>query len=342
MNLVVFGALLGSLAAGLLPIAAAGTGFLGIMIVRGLTTALLLQLSGLYEAGLYGREYLNWLSKAGAQVPSERTGKARSPVGEIRLEHVSFQYPNADRPALHDVSMVLRRGESIALVGENGSGKTTLAKILADLYQPDTGRATWDGVSLAEHDPRSVWRQVGLIPQAFTQWPLTAELNIALGDLERYDRAGPDGVIDTARATGAHKIINELRDGYDTVLGLEFDGADLSGGQWQRIAITRAMYRDPPVVVADEPSASLDARAESELFELLQTMHEDRILLLITHRLANVRLADRIYVLKDGEITQTGTHDELMRAGGLYAELYTLQAQSFGADMADRTNGRRS
>jgi ATP-binding cassette subfamily B protein len=243
----------------------------------------------------------------------------------ITADEVTFTYPGAESPSLTGVSVEVRRGEVIALVGENGSGKTTLAKILAGLYDPDGGEVRWDDTSLWRVDPEQLRQRIAVIAQDHTHWPMTARQNISMG------RAGSDHAIEQAAvAAGADQVIDDLAHGYETLLDRRFDGgAELSGGQWQRLAVARGFYRDAPLLICDEPTAALDARAEHSLFERIRAHSDGRTVLLITHRLASVRHADRIYVLDHGQVIEQGDHDTLMELDGLYAELYTLQASAY-------------
>jgi ATP-binding cassette subfamily B protein/ATP-binding cassette subfamily C protein len=238
---------------------------------------------------------------------------------------VTFAYPGADEPSLREVSIEIGRGEVIALVGENGSGKTTLAKILAGLYRPQAGTVRWDDVSIADVDGGPLRERIAVIAQDHGNWPLNVRDNITMG------RALDDALLAAAAAaSGADTVIAELARGYDTLLARQFkDGAELSGGQWQRIAAARGFYRTAPLLIMDEPTAALDARAEYALFSSLRTLARDRTVLVITHRLASARHADRIYVLAHGKVAESGTHADLMALGGQYAELYTLQASQY-------------
>jgi ATP-binding cassette subfamily B protein len=331
---------------GIMPLAAGGTAILAIRNGRGALSSALSSLNSAYENFLYFGEYRSWIAEATRRVPGARAVAAPAVPSVIRAENVTYTYPNTDRPALRGVTVELRRGEVVAFVGANGSGKSTLSKVLAGLYEPDGGRVCWDGVDLATVDPDSVRAGIGIIPQDYTQWPMSARTNIGVGRIERmlgtypggepYDGpdGGPDSVLAAAAAGGAAEVIEKLPHGYDTSLARQYNsGHDLSGGQWQRIACARAVYRDAPLLIADEPSAALDARAEQALFSLIQSIGQERAVLLITHRLASVRSADRIYVLDDGLVVDEGTHAELMSRPGIYQELFTLQASQFVDDL---------
>jgi ATP-binding cassette subfamily B protein len=226
------------------------------------------------------------------------------------------------------VSLQIRAGEIVALVGENGSGKTTLAKLLARLYLPDAGRITWDGADLAGMDAVQVHRRIALIFQDFAHYDLTARENIGLGALEHLDD------IEVVRAAaihaGANRYLETLPAGYETILSPEYDsGRDLSVGQWQRVALARAFIRDAPLIILDEPTAALDPRAEHDLYTRIRSLYKGHTVLLISHRYNTVRDADHIYVLDHGRIIEHGNHDQLMNAAGVYAELFTLQAAAY-------------
>ncbi|WP_344027137.1 ATP-binding cassette domain-containing protein [Streptomyces luteireticuli] len=242
----------------------------------------------------------------------------------ISATNVSFTYPGAAEPALKDISLDLKRGEVVALVEENGSGKTALAKVLTGLFLPTSGTVAWDGINLADADPVGVLAHLALVPQDYTRWPLAARENITLG---QPHAEGDTAVHAAAEAAGADTVIAALPDGLDTSLARSWwGGHDLSGGQWQRVAVARAFHRDGAVLVLDEPTAALDARAEHRIFTRLKNLAGSRATVFITHRLANARLADRIIVLDHGRIAQTGTFDELVTQGaGIFFELYKLQ-----------------
>ena len=313
------------LSAGWIGLPVAGTAVLTIQLAVSSLSGLLVSVNQCYESGLYFSDYLDFCRQAEQSLP--RTGPRPAPAGfdVIMASRIGFSYPGSDRAALTDVSVEIRRGEVIALVGENGSGKTTLAKVLAGLYEPCSGEITWDGRSLADVDREQLRERIAVIMQDYTRWPMTALENITMG------RPRDDRLLATATAAaGTDRVIETLPDGYDTHLDRRFrGGTEPSGGQWQRIAIARGFYRDAALLICDEPTSALDARSEHELFEMIREQAEDRTILLITHRLASVRYADRIYVLDRGRIVEEGTHELLMADGGLYADLYRLQASAY-------------
>jgi ABC-type multidrug transport system fused ATPase/permease subunit len=320
---------------GQMPLAVAGTAMLGIRAGRGALTQLIMAVNRLYEEGLYLADYESYMTEASAR--ARRVTGAAAPVGFERIDvrGVTFRYPDKERPALADVDITIRRGEVIALVGENGSGKTTLAKLLAGLYDPQAGTVEWDGVDLATVDADSIAEQVAVVLQEPARWPMTARANIAIG---RHDRSDPDGerLALAAREAGADEVVGELAKGYDTLLSRMFkDGAELSGGQWQRLAVARGFYRDAALLICDEPTASLDAKAEHAVYDSIRTLAKGRTIVLITHRLASTREATRIYVLDKGRLVEQGTHAQLMATGGSYAELYRLQAAGYRDDHGD-------
>ncbi|BCJ51142.1 multidrug ABC transporter permease [Actinoplanes sp. NBRC 14428] len=313
---------------GRMELAAGGAAAYAISMGISKLTELAYSANRVFEQGLYFADFQGFCEMSKARDESG-TGRA-APAGfaEIRLDGVTFAYPDAERPAVQEVSMTLRRGEIIALVGENGSGKSTLAGLLAGLYQPQTGRITWDGRDLRTCDPESIRRRVAVVMQEPTRWPLSARVNITIGRYERSTHL-PE-VHAAARAGDAHEFVMELPRQYETLLSRHFtDGADLSGGQWQRLAVSRAFYRDAALLICDEPTANLDARAEHEVYLRLRDLAAGRTVVLITHRMASVREADRIYVLDHGSVVEEGDHRTLMAAEGIYAQLFTLQASAY-------------
>jgi ATP-binding cassette subfamily B protein len=273
-------------------------------------------------------------------LPAEAGGRVEgvpAPTGfdTLRVDHLSFTYPGTETEVLHDVSLTIGKDEVVALVGNNGSGKTTLAKLLCGLYQPSAGRILWDDVDLGDCDPAAVRRNVAAAFQDFVRYELSGRHNIGLGDTARID--DDDAIRAAAAAVGADGPRSRLPEGLETRLSRAYeDGADLSIGEWQRVALARAFLRDAPLLVLDEPTASLDPHSERELFESVRDVQRGRALLLISHRFSSVRSADRVYVLDRGAVIESGTHDELMAAEGRYAEMFTLQAAAYGASHASR------
>ena len=244
------------------------------------------------------------------------------------FEDVGFCYPGSSRWAVRHLSFELRAGEVLALVGENGAGKTTLVKLLARLYDPDEGRILLDGRDLREYDIDSLRASLGVIFQDFVRYHLTAAENIGVGQVDAMDDRAR--IEQAARRGMADTVIAGLPDGYEQVVGRRFrQGVDLSGGQWQKIAIARAYMRDAQLMILDEPTAALDARSEFEVFQRFKELSAGRTAVLISHRFSSVRMADRILVLGDGRVEAAGSHDQLMAAGGRYAELFELQAEGY-------------
>jgi ATP-binding cassette, subfamily B, bacterial len=321
----VYAALGGLLAAGALPLSVAGTAVLAIRSAQSSLQSLMYAVNQCYEQGLYFSDYLAFCADALSRVPPSGTAAAPAAFARIVASGVTFSYPGVAEPSLRDVSIEIGLGEVVALVGENGSGKTTLAKVLAGLYRPSAGSVCWDDTPIADLDGEPLRERIAVIAQDHANWPLTVRHNITMG------RPADDGLLAAAvAASGADTVIDGLARGYDTLLARQFkDGAELSGGQWQRIAAARGFYRVAPLLIMDEPTAALDARAEYALFSSIRSLAADRTVLIITHRLASVRHADRIYVLSHGKVIGSGTHAELMALGGQYAELYTLQASQY-------------
>ena len=245
----------------------------------------------------------------------------------FRFESVSFRYPGNDRAVLDCLNLEIHLGERIALVGENGQGKTTIVKLLARLYDPSSGRILLDGVDLRDYSVEDLHSQIGVIFQDFVRYEMTASQNIATG---RVDAAGEAAILEAARKSGADEVIKRLPNGYAQQLGRRFEGGvDLSGGEWQKMALARAYLRDAQILILDEPTASLDARSEYEVFQRFAELTESRMALLISHRFSSVRMANRIVVLENGRIAEQGTHEQLIALGGRYAGMFELQAESY-------------
>lgn len=246
----------------------------------------------------------------------------------FEFQNVGFRYPDADKWALRGLDFELRAGEVLALVGENGAGKTTLVKLLARLYDPDEGRILLDGVDLRHYDLDDLRCNIGVIFQDFVRYHMTAAENVGVGQIDAMDDDAR--IRESARRAMADQLIEGLAGGYDQVIGRRFrTGVDLSGGQWQKIAIARAYMRDAQVMILDEPTAALDARAEFEVFQRFKELSSEKTAVLISHRFSSVRMADRILVLADGRLESSGTHLQLLAEGGRYAELFELQAAGY-------------
>jgi len=244
------------------------------------------------------------------------------------FENVGFQYPGAERWAVRHLTFTLHAGEVLALVGENGAGKTTLVKLLARLYDPDEGRILLDGHDLREYDLQELRANIGVIFQDFVRYHLSAAENIAVGRIDA--RADRGRIISAAERSLADPVIRGLANGYDQMIGKRFrGGVDLSGGEWQKIAIARAYMRDAQLLILDEPTAALDARSEFEVFQRFKELSEGKTAVLISHRFSSVRMADRILVLADGQLEAAGTHEQLMAQPGRYRELFELQAAGY-------------
>jgi ATP-binding cassette, subfamily B, bacterial len=258
--------------------------------------------------------------------PAMQTGTRAVSFGRIEFQNVSFQYPDG-RTALREVSCVIEPGKTIALVGENGAGKTSFVKLLCRFYDPSQGRILVDGMDLRDLDITQWREQLSAVFQDFGKYSLTLRENIALGHLESL--RSDEVLTQAATFSDLNKTIAALPNGFDTQLGKAFGGTDLSGGQWQKLAIARACVRSANLLILDEPTAALDPRAEYELYQQFAQLAHDKTVILVTHRLASVQMADRILVFNDGSIVEEGTHETLVSARGEYAQLYQLQARQF-------------
>jgi ATP-binding cassette subfamily B protein len=284
-------------------------------------------LGGLYEDSLFMDNLQDFLALEATVSDPERPVPVPVPIREgIRFEQVSFAYPRSARNALEDVSLEIRPGEKVALVGENGAGKTTLVKLLARLYDPGGGRITIDGTDIRNFRLGDLRARMSVILQDFVRYQLPAWENVWLGDVGRpADRAA---IAEAARAGGADATIVALRQGYETPLGRWVeDGEELSAGEWQKIALSRAFFRAGDLLVLDEPTSSLDPLAEEEVISRLDALAAGRTVLLISHRFSTVRLADRIVVLDSGRVVEEGTHADLVGLGGAYERMWRAQSR---------------
>ncbi|MDX1907457.1 MAG: ABC transporter ATP-binding protein [Bacteroidia bacterium] len=297
--------------------------------LRGAVQGMLLRFSGIAQSALYLRDFFEFFEQQPQIASPAHPRPFPQPIREgFVFENVSFSYPDASTPVLQGLSFTLRAGEKLALVGENGAGKTTLVKLLTRLYDPTAGRILLDGYDLREYDLQDLRQAIGVIFQDFVRYDFTLGENIAVGQISEREN---QSLIEHAAARSlADTVVQKMENGYQQKLGRKFDGGtELSGGQWQKVALGRAYMREAQLMILDEPTSALDARAEYEVFERFSALTRDKMAVLISHRFSTVRMADRILVLVNGAVAETGTHDELLAANGLYAELFALQAQGY-------------
>jgi ATP-binding cassette subfamily B protein len=306
---------------------------------RDVIQGILMSASNVFEQSLYLRDLFVFLDMRPtiASRPNARSVPAKLQSGFV-FEDVGFRYPGSDRWAIRNVDLQLKPAERVALVGENGAGKTTITKLMARLYDPTEGRITLDGVDLREYDLVSLRHAIGVIFQDFVRYDMRFDENIGVGeidsvraDLDKIDGDGtPVSITTAAENSLAASLLPRLEKGYQQMLGRRFDdGVDLSGGEWQKIALARAYIRDAQVLILDEPTAALDARAEYEVFLRFSELVAGRMAVLISHRFSTVRMADRIIVLRHGKVEEQGSHEELVAKHGLYEELFTMQAAGY-------------
>ena len=297
--------------------------------MRGLLQSMLSQLSSIAQSALYLQDFFDFLAlRPQISSPAQARPFPRPIVEGFRFEGVGFRYPGTDKFAIRNLSFELRVGEKLALVGENGAGKTTLVKLLARLYDPEEGRILLDGVDLREYALDELRENIGIIFQDFIRFSFRAKENIAIGRIE--DLSNHDRVVEAAQRSLAEAVVENLPGKYEQMLGKRFDdGVELSGGQWQKVALARAYMRDAQLLILDEPTSALDARAEYEVFLRFADLTKGKMAVLISHRFSTVRMADRILVLEKGGLIELGSHAELMDMNGTYAELFRLQAQGY-------------
>jgi ATP-binding cassette subfamily B protein len=285
--------------------------------------------AGIADQALFLTDLLAFFAVRPAIQSPPRALRAPRPFRSgFEFQKVSFAYPGNSRLILDNLSLRIEPGERIALIGENGQGKSTLVKLLTRLYDPISGRILLDGVDLREYNLEDLYSQIGVIFQDFMRYDMTAAENIAIGKIDEF--RNPALIAAVAAKSRADAVIRRLPNGYRQVLGRRFDGGvDLSGGEWQKLALARAYLREAQLLILDEPTASLDARSEREVFERFADLTQGRMALLISHRFSTVRMADRVLVLEGGQITEQGSHHQLLVRGGRYSELFGLQAANY-------------
>ena len=303
--------------------------FLAFQLCLGFIQAILGALAGLYEDNLFLSDFYQFLDLKPTILSPDHPVPVPEPLTQrVEFENVHFSYPGGTKDAIAGVNLTITPGEVIALVGENGSGKTTLVKLLCRLYDPDEGKITVNGIELRDLDPVAWRKKISVIFQDYVHYYLSAAENIWVGDIEQEQ--DPDHITAAADRSGADPVIRGLPDGYQTKLGHWFsDGQELSEGEWQKIALARAFFRNSGIVILDEPTSSLDPLAEAELFRNFRNLLEGRSAVIISHRFSTVQMADRIYLLDKGRIIEQGSHEELLRQNGRYSFLFRTQAEHY-------------
>ncbi|MFJ8129560.1 ATP-binding cassette domain-containing protein [Streptomyces hydrogenans] len=320
--LLTWGALAWLAVSGRIDLAIAATAVIAVQTTLAALSQVVVNGAAVFHTSLYLGDMQAFLDAAAARAPERGPHRLAEPVDEIRLEEVVYRYPGKDKPAVDGVSLTLRRGQILAIVGANGSGKSTLTRLLTGVYLADKGTVTWNGTDLAGVAPATVWKHTGLVPQIFAQWPLRVRENVTLGQPRTHDDAPVWEAVD---AVGLRDAVDDLPAGLDTLLARDlWGGTELSGGQWQRIACSRALYRRPELLILDEPTSQMDPRGEHQIFEQIKAIAADRITIVVTHRLENTKIADHVIVMEHGRITEQGRYDDLAHGGGTFAELLEL------------------
>ncbi len=299
------------------------------MRLRNLLQSIFSRFSGIVQRAMYLQDLFDFFNIKPVIASPEKSKKLPEKITKgFEFINVGFQYPNTNHWAVRHLNFHLKAGEKLALVGENGAGKTTLVKLLARLYDPSEGKILLDGVDLKEYNLKDLRAYIGVIFQDFVKFQMTAAENIAVGKIE--DLKEKEQIVNSAELSLADRVIEELPEQYEQMLGRRFaNGTELSGGQWQKVALGRAYMRDAQLIILDEPTAALDAKAEYEVFLRFSDLTKGKTAVLISHRFSTVRMADRILVLKGGEMQELGSHEELLDLGGYYKELFELQAKGY-------------
>uniref|UniRef100_UPI0015F0E5D9 ATP-binding cassette domain-containing protein n=1 Tax=Streptomyces shenzhenensis TaxID=943815 RepID=UPI0015F0E5D9 len=302
--------------------AIAGTAVVAVQTTLGALSQLVIYGAAMFHTSLYLADSDSFLGYAAEHAAHRGPLTVEEPLEEVTVAEAVYRYPGKEKAAVDGVSLTVRRGEVLALVGENGSGKSTLVRLLAGIFLADKGTVRWNGESVTDLDPDSLWTMSGLVPQHFAQWPLSVRDNVTLGQPHEED----DHLVwEALEAVGLAEAVRDLPAGLDTLLARElWGGSELSGGQWQRLACARALYRRAGLLFLDEPTSEMDARGEYTILQQIKARTSDCITVLVTHQLVNTKIADRILVMKDGRIAEQGTYDELADGNGLFAELLAL------------------